>query len=306
MARVYHMNRKNLLVICILVQVVIFGYMCYNGPCGIRRLHKLGVRIFGPNTDVPIFLTGGSSDTYHRSKAFLEKFYTDRQRHFGGFELIFVDLGMTRDQIMDIAEFCRPCECSVTQIPELNNILNVFDVEPGFSEAFVMRSLWNEVPYFMWIDTSIILNSTVQFTKLFKRAKKNGLQISVGTGFIDDQYALTPDHFALLGENPMYYQSKSMLDTSWTIVGNVDHRTDAIFSEYLQCAKRSLCDKSRIGEFCDSKQKVVFTVKQCQAILALRLCKEFDDCYRSFAFSPEPYLEIHPELTCLPTKLDGY
>lgn len=300
MASIVRSKRRNVLLLCIIISLpnVLYLYItCCSGPCGVRVLHKLAIAIYGPTKDVPVFVTGGDARSYSISKQFIENLYREQQSRYGDIQLIYIDLGLTSDQIMDLSQFCGPCECHLKQIPQLNTFLNALNVEQGFIEAMIMKALWDEIPCFMWIDSSIKLNSTVALTDIFERVQDNGIQIAVDTGLIGDQFGLRQDHFTLLGENPMFYKNRKRLDTSWYIIGQLDPRTNAILIEYLQCVERSICATYNIGAVCESQQKE-FSIKQCQAILALRLSKEFDDCYRSFSFSPEPYMEFDSMRTC--------
>ncbi|XP_069104691.1 uncharacterized protein [Argopecten irradians] len=269
------------------------------GPCSRRHLHKLL-----PAENVPVIVTGGNSTEYQQSKDFLMDLYKYQEDRYWGLQVVYIDLGLTEDQLRDLMGVCFACECIVREIPELTAILKTFEVESGFVGSLVMKALLDEYPFVMWFDSSTRLNNSRLFTDLFEKAIKNGLQIAVGNNYVDDEFGLTADDFRLLGENPVYYTKSRSLDTSWMVVAALDPKLDFVFRSYLRCVERSLCIRHSLGEFCHTDD-ALYSVKQCQAILAVRFIKEFDHCYRSFAFSLERYV-LMDNPTCKISSAVGF
>ncbi|XP_033760951.1 uncharacterized protein LOC117342802 [Pecten maximus] len=293
------LTSRNVVLLCTAAIVLFLLMMASAGPCGWRRFHKLW-----PTQNVPIFITGADSKTYQDSKKFLMDLYKFQESRYWGLQVVYVDLGLTLDQLQDLNEFCLPCECVLRQIPSLLHIIESTDVERGFTEAMIINVLLEEYPFFMWIDSSTRLNSSRHFTELFQKTIKNGLQIAVGNDHVDDKFGLAPNHFQLLGENPIYYSSSPSLDTSWMLVGELDPKLDGVLSKYFTCVERSLCYRQNMGDICQSSQ-VIFSVKQCQDMLTVSLIKEFDHCYRSFSFSMERYV-VMENSRCVQSSAAGY
>ena len=188
--------------------------------------------------DIPVIVTGASSDHFFESLGLLETINIELKKPFNypKIKIVYYNLGL-QDREIHLIE--RLCNCTVRDFPFDLFPWHVRNLSSFAWKPLIIRRMLYEEDFVMWVDSSIRFVPERNMTPVFINARQNGIQCMLGQGKIAQRTSY--DTMVYLKQNPKQLLSVSEVQGGFGVYSRARHTIDNVVDIWVKCALSEDC-----------------------------------------------------------------
>lgn len=226
------------------------------------------------NSSYPVIATAASSNHYHEIQGLIRDYHRNLLPIYPGMKLIFYDLGMTIQQIIQMNKHCK---CEIRRFPFYIFPRHIRIIKGYGWKPLIIQLMLLEFDFVMWADASVRFNGN-PLDKLFKGANEIGVQAVPGWGSI--AVRTNARTFTALGEQACLFDYPEF-EATWMAFKRSEFTLTAVMRPWILCALQYGCmdfKKSKIHLRCPlgREQKFGSCHRFDQSVIGILLTRLFN------------------------------